>query len=886
MSGDASSDGISSTISPTSLSSNGPAGIKRKHVESDNPLNKKNAELAADAPMKPKAKRAKFMKSKVAPKKSDTKKPGQPSEKKYFTSKRPLMVKEEDVSDSDAVFTAITPVNSTANTSIETPQKFPSKKALSKRKVEHLDGEDEDAVVPVLTIETDPRPKKKRAYKKRKAAETPKDGESHYDLKCDSPLNEEEVTEHESVLATADNAEDNAARSPATSTVSEHSNEGTFGFQLPSLSRLRTLDFTIALPPRVTPWPFKFPQATASYAMDTPCPINWAKYPDLSDEVIRCYVNREPWNPKPKPWSSVARQEPQTGDNDKILSDEGMRKRFKIANQAIFKATGVYFLLSGIGLNDRGVPTDIEMKKLLRESTSGAHNALATGTSTNAALTTDHAGTIATTSTAVSVVPVPRPSKIFTVQYDMFHDEELLFDGPVAGIVLQTPDQDPHATRFMSEAIRNQCIDFKDHVLDVSATAFDLWYTSICFGHRNTLPKRVYKLRRIFNGYTHQDEGMPVMTMATIMETYCLSQTMGTTDVSDMILDHIHDILNQDAQIVSKFHDGKTWEPTDGDVVRFLDLDTKDIEMIWDKTQKEDPVRNLICDVMAHYPGATDIKGNPDFSYPPADGSLTATHYARFSRRCTRDSIISSFAKMLPTEFCEAYHNHVGVSDCYLDEDFSEKSEMLIDKLLEPENGIRKVEHGGVVMTILDETYNSQNDFGALHTMYPHWDWERLRAITTRIATPPFGPKIQELQPAYFELEAMDEERRFPSHPGYQKALWKSPQDSKAEKDKDEVIAMTLKDQETPEGAAKIREDKDTGNVLFDMEDPDWVPPADFANGVERQTGQTVQEFQEHRRWLWKEEGNDVPMVTYKRWVPHNDGQDRVPWDTFVDRKE
>lgn len=640
------------------------------------------------------AKRVKIEEAKVGAKKGIDRRVREAARRQHATAKTALEIGGEDGQ-------VLEVVDGGGEDVLDAP--VLSKKALGKRKLEFLDEACEDYVD--TAVSTEAQVKKKQAYEKR------------------------DIAEPSSAISATCLAADKTAGSLPPSTSG----------------------FTIPLPPLVTPWPFEFPQATGSYSVDTACPIDWITYPELTDEVIRCYTNREPWNPKPKSWGFVARQEPESEDSEKVLSDEGMRKRFKLANQAIFNATGVYFLLSGIGLDDHGVPTDIKMKMLLREHDMGAEKKIAAGPSA-----------------ADSAAPVTQPSKIVKFRYNMFNDEELLFDGPVTGIVL-TEGQNTRATRYMSKAIRDNCLRLDDHILGFSPTAFDLWYTSICFGHRNTLPKRVYKLRKIFGGYTHQDEGLPIMTMATIMETYCLSQKMGTMSVSDMILDHIHAILKQDQELVAKFRDGKNWERTDGDAIRFLDLGPKDITKIWNTTQQQDPIRTLIHDIITYYPGANPTATNP----PPTTASLASSQYTCFTHRTTQNTILSSFSSTKNSHFCNTYHTHTGITSCYRQTPQSTLSTTLIDNTMTPEDSTRKVLHGGIAMSIIDQTYNSQADFSALHVLYPHWHWERVKAVRTRILVPPSGAKVQVLKPEYFDLRVMDGLRRFPSHPGYQVVDWR-----------------------------------------------------------------------------------------------------------------
>lgn len=122
------------------------------------------------------------------------------------------------------------------------------------------------------------------------------------------------------------------------------------------------LDFNVEIPGLHTPWLQDFPQPHARFSQDTPCPISWPMVSGLGDPDRDAYELRAPWNPKPMSWEGAVKAYVQKhGQNANIKSPEGLRKRFKRANLAIFKATGVYFYMSSLGLEEFDIPVDAKL---------------------------------------------------------------------------------------------------------------------------------------------------------------------------------------------------------------------------------------------------------------------------------------------------------------------------------------------------------------------------------------------------------------------------------------------------------------------------------------------------------------------------------------------
>jgi hypothetical protein len=326
----------------------------------------------------------------------------------------------------------------------------------------------------------------------------------------------------------------------------EHISKGTSDVVKKHQSKLIRLVFTVDPPKKFSPWPFEYVEATVPYEKDIACPIDWSQLPPLKATEIMAYEIRKPWNPNRPPFENMRDiVEEQTGDH---YSKEGVRKMFGRANAAVYNATGVYFLHSSLGLQKKhGIPNETEMLKGLGDA--GMPQGRAAKPSDSA-----------------------RSS-----------DESLpVFTYPSITVLLQPPGQSGYITRVMSEEIASVCGIEDGMFIGCTSDAFDRWYSCFCFGLRYSLPKRVYKLSQPSEGVcTYLDNGVPPVTIYTILEMYTLSQLFGTTQVSDMLLDEILKVLKHEKALFKKYKGrGNVCEDDPNDVLRFNDLEPGDIEKL------------------------------------------------------------------------------------------------------------------------------------------------------------------------------------------------------------------------------------------------------------------------------------------------------------------
>lgn len=245
---------------------------------------------------------------------------------------------------------------------------------------------------------------------------------------------------------------------------------------------------------------------------------------------IEAYELRAPWDPHPATFDAVAKQTTYPGKGGAQPSMEAVRKRFKNANRAIFELTGVYFQESSQGLEDWGIKRPVK----LREETA-SHPTRPTNSSTTAwAYTRLHGNSEAT-----------------------------MFQGDVVAVQLQSPRDTRPSIRicdlklipfYNSLVTHSELLDENNNpyieaiapFLPFSAAAFDRWHTSVCRGSARTFPNRTLICRQIdAELYMLRVNSRARKASAGLMlETYVVSQTMGTAGASSMILGELRRMLD------------------------------------------------------------------------------------------------------------------------------------------------------------------------------------------------------------------------------------------------------------------------------------------------------------------------------------------------------
>jgi hypothetical protein len=377
-----------------------------------------------------------------------------------------------------------------------------------------------------------------------------------------------------------------AAQSPAPVDAEDEEIQAPVPLLAPDVSGVSIAAFfKLPLPAKVEPWIPKCPQAYGRYGTNVDSLVNWdvvqrsgkqGRFGVLTPIDRRSYDLRAAWNRKPLGWTEV--KAAYNKEANTTLSNECLRQHFENANQIIFAATGVFF--GSLGLkDDYGIPLDLDWKNA-------------------------NAGKTSKTKLTKEVDPNAELKKAWR--------KALGFKVPRVVQFLIRPLSGSVVTRIAdARIIEHLGIDSSKDVRCTEAT-FDRWYSCICFGTTLTFPMRVFQLRK-FEGelkgtgddvyYTgdlwkHTDEGTPPITIQILLDTYCLSQSMGTTAVSDMILDEILQVLENEKAIATKYSQGSICEGDCNTVIRFQDLLPQDIEKLWIATNGDDPIRYLVFSLL------------------------------------------------------------------------------------------------------------------------------------------------------------------------------------------------------------------------------------------------------------------------------------------------
>jgi ribosomal protein L12E/L44/L45/RPP1/RPP2 len=303
-----------------------------------------------------------------------------------------------------------------------------------------------------------------------------------------------------------------------------------------------------------------------------------------TDQQVEAYEIRQPWNPDPNTFAYVA-QNTRFQCKGKAPTEEGIRKRFKAASLAVFKASGVYFEGNGIGLEAYGVPKkNSELKELIQQAatpTTAAATATpatsssdrqSTGTpASSAQLASDAAGTGVSSSRPPAAVrralrrarraalrAIPRRDNRQDADE---HRPKAFYTGQVVTVQLHSTSPIPAYRNADAKLIPKYDSLLREEVsetcharpvvltfipeLPFSPAAFDRWFATVFFGTRTSFPTQdfvcseVAKDTYMIKEMARDREGEQV-DIATVLETYILSTVLGTnTAASDMLFSEL-----------------------------------------------------------------------------------------------------------------------------------------------------------------------------------------------------------------------------------------------------------------------------------------------------------------------------------------------------------
>jgi hypothetical protein len=686
--------------------------------------------------------------------------------------------------------------------------------------------------------------------------------------------------------------------------------------------------FTSPLPAKVQPWNLRCPQAYGRYETAITNLIKWkaiaasgkhGRFGAIQEIDRRVYDLRAPWNHKPLSFTELAKQYNKESGK-KQYSIEGLRQRFENANQIVFKTTGVYF--GSLGLSEFGIPLDNDIKN------ANSAKKPKKAKSETAAVPDEE-----------PITAYKKPS-VHEVEVAEAAENDLELPGRTVHLLLAREVYEIVQSAIDNEAYREDAVSFEFFTDDAlnrwqSCVCFGVRHTFpkrvyklskfAVYEMINHDPENVDgesnmgepltkvelllsapKLRQLvgrqlqraqqklereiameefpdhgkleYTGdeFKYTDEGMPPVTIQALFDTYCVSQCMGTTAVSDMILDEIRCVLENEKAIDAQYAEGCICEGDCNDVVRLQDLLPQNIEKLWLGTKREDPIRVLILSLL------TELTQDECERLAKAEfrnsGGIVRQLCSRTVKDGCQNDIAGFVAANSPDQFCAAYHNH-GINDgCYRSMPPAALSTQMIDDSLEELN-IHKVEINGVCGYKIINKTGVALDMDRLQGQTPQWEWHHIKSINSWIVANPTLAQTREPRPVFYDPSTADIDGRYPSHPGYMRPSWQ-PFVAENEYAKDDW--NKVKHFDIPTEAERVRISKGTDDVFFELQDDEWIPPPSFATDLVRRPDQSYYEFQSFRRGRWVAEGNKIPMDTRYRWRPFN-GKPDYREDTFRD---
>jgi hypothetical protein len=296
-----------------------------------------------------------------------------------------------------------------------------------------------------------------------------------------------------------------------------------------------------------------------------------------TDQQVEAYELRQPWNPDPTTFASIA-QNTQFKCKGKAPTEEGIRKRFKAASLAVFKASGVFFEGNGIGLEAYGVPKkNAELKELIQQAATPTTTA-ATAAPPKSSSDSKSTGSPASSSQSVSDATrtgtsddrglrwalrrdrrraLQRAPRLDGRQDAAEHRPRAFYTGQVVTVQLHSTSSIPAYRKVDAKLVPKYDSLLREEVsktshlrpvvlnsiprLPFSTAGFDRWFATVFFGTRTAFPTQDFLCNEVAKDtYMVQEmardrEGETV-DIGTVLEAYILSTVLSTnTAASDML---------------------------------------------------------------------------------------------------------------------------------------------------------------------------------------------------------------------------------------------------------------------------------------------------------------------------------------------------------------
>ncbi|KAF1996319.1 hypothetical protein P154DRAFT_623252 [Amniculicola lignicola CBS 123094] len=482
-----------------------------------------------------------------------------------------------------------------------------------------------------------------------------------------------------------------------------------------------------------------------------PCPINWSQVKCTQSYQKDVYELRAPWLTSPKSFGEMVELWNEMHPDDKMGNQESIRKRFRRINEIVFKATGIYFVDSCMGI-EKFVPKEHQK--------SGPKNVtLANKEDPNldSKRQDDEDYDLSE----------PRMWELENQGVNMFFIYYKSEDDPEKSYLSFPLERFSHAstaiTEIASESRRRRAGQAME--VDYPKKVVEHWLK--CVGTAERI-----KFRLPFRIGTSEE-----LSSSDLFQLYSFSIWMGSPMVADLVIDHWHSHFRRKALLEAGYRSGALSFndiPTER-MLHPLDFEPEDINRLWAETDVVDHGRTFWLDVIVNR-GEEGVKKitNELSSY---DGNFLGDLHARMMTDPAEDP---TAMEQLP---CARYHTHPNFGlACYRKHpNFPTDPVPLINRVagVYPRKAVRLTMRGQDYLVVNNTDY-STSSFREIPLSAPEWNWPKVRAVYN-LRGGDWLPK-----PTYFHDSDADEMGRFPSHPGWKNPDWKPPRQKEDEEMEEE----------------------------------------------------------------------------------------------------
>ena len=403
--------------------------------------------------------------------------------------------------------------------------------------------------------------------------------------------------------------------------------------------------------------------------------------------------------------------------------------------------------------------------------------------------------------------------------------------------------------RFRAAVKKNQFA----MVVEATPRLIDILFSVLFPRRRSTFPRRAFRLRRNQDNENVFDDIVLDISVDDIFDLYILAASWNSSPMCDLIIDHWRRIYHEEETLREEYLTGSRHfgDVPKGPVANILDFEPKHLNLLWTSTHisANDTVHAVWLDILISkgevgFETITDNFADYDIKFlvdwykrlNPEQRAKVAPLFKEFHPNPTLQTIEDEDTEQADpqrnpalvlsgsaNQVCALYHNHKRArKPCYL-QSVVPTAVMADDReqqAIIPAHHVKMTINGIPGFLVHNHTGYSTSEFQDLPKVFPHWDWERVRAVNCyeEAAKSQYAPRNKNLytlpHPAYFDdgyrggekANLADEFGRWPSHPGFCDPDWQPPAPTFEDED-DEHEGTDDEDDPAPMPATPLDED-------------------------------------------------------------------------------